>query len=298
MSRDDNVARPAALAGRHSLGTKVDAMSDPLTPDALHRALAYPYRIPATSFEFSPTDGATRALADFRIVQARIVSQQHGVTTYDIDAIADGAPLRLQNVCPVIASGSNASPEQLHRKYHGRTHAPIHTILCEFDNLLPVFSSHFASYGAISACLWRQGGARGHLFVNLLGEAELARMHETESLGIEFNFVQLEFAQGRLNGAPLALDFHYYDSIHGPLLDAHGRPIVLSCFAVTKHGLQTANEEQILTAALRELFPGKARDRAIADIVRSTEVRRAATDALKRLRMALDGEMPPIESKG
>ncbi len=273
-------------------------MSDPLTPDALHRALAYPYRIPSNSFAFSPADGATRAFTDFQVTQARIVSQKRGVTTYDIDAIADGAPLRLENVCPIIASGSNASPDQLYRKYHGRSTAPVHTILCEFENLIPVFSSHFAGYGAISACLWRQGGARGHLFVNLLGEAELARMHETESLGIEFNFVQLEFAQGRLNGAPLALDFHYYDSIHGPLLDAQGQPIVLSCFAVTQHGLQTANEEQVLTAALRELFPGKARDRAIADIVQSTETRRAATAALKHLRLALDGAAPAAQSRG
>lgn len=277
-------------------------MSDPLTPDALHRALAYPYRIPATSFAFSPSDGAAHALTDFQVTQVRVVSQKRGVTTYDIDAIADGASFRLENVCPVIASGSNASPEQLYRKYHGRTDAPIHTILWEFDNLIPVFSSHFAGYGAISACLWRQGGARGHLFVNLLGEAELARMHETESLGIEFNFVQLEFAQGRqvgrLNGAPLALDFHYYDSIHGPLLDAQGQPVVLSCFAVTQHGLQTANEEQILTAVLRELFPGKTRDRAIADIVQSADIRRTATVALKRLRLALDAATTTAESKG
>ena len=48
----------------------------------------------------------------------------------------------------MIASGSNTSPNQLHRKYHGRTNAPIHTILCEFDDLIPVYSSHFASYGA------------------------------------------------------------------------------------------------------------------------------------------------------
>ncbi|HZL30157.1 MAG TPA: hypothetical protein VFC54_03735 [Pseudolabrys sp.] len=264
-----------------------------LSPDGLRRALDYPYRIPATSFSFSPADGATRKIASFQIAQARIVSQAQGVTTYDIDAVADGVPLHLQNVCPVIASGSNASPDQLMRKFNGRTKAPIHSMLCEFNNLIPVFSSHFAAYGAISACLWRQGGARGHLFVNLLGEAELARMHETESLGVEFNFVQLEFAQarqvGRLNGAPLALDFHYYDSIHGPLLDAQARPIVVSSFAVTQHGLETANEEEVLTAALRELFPGKPRDEAIAEIVHSPETRRAAADNLKTLRLRLGG---------
>jgi hypothetical protein len=260
-----------------------------LTPDALHRALAYPYRIPPTSFAFSPADGTTRTLGDAQITQARVVSRQQGVTTYDLDIVTDGAARRLQIVCPVIASGSNASPDQLYRKYHGRTDAPIHTILCEFDNLIPVYSSHFAGYGAISACLHRQGGARGNLFVNLLGEAELARMHETESLGIEFNFVQLEFAQGRFNGAPLALDFHYYDSIHGPLLDAQGRPIVVSSFAVTQHGLWTANEEQVLTAALRELYPDKPLEEAIANIVQSADTRRAATDALKALRLPLGG---------
>jgi hypothetical protein len=258
-----------------------------LTPDALHRALAYPYRIPPTSFVFSPADGATRALPDLQIAQARIVSQRQGVTTYDLDIVADGTARTLQSVCPVIASGSNASPDQLYRKYHGRTDAPIHTILCQFDNLIPVYSSHFAGYGAISACLWRQGGARGDLFVNLLGEAELARMHETESLGIEFNFVQLEFAEGRFNDAPLTLDFHYYDSIHGPLLDGDGRPIVVSSFAITQHGLQTADEKQVLTAVLRELYPDKMLEEAIAAIVQSADTRRSATEALKALRLAL-----------
>lgn len=264
-------------------------MSDPLTPDALQRALQYPYRILPTSFTFSPADGAAQPIGDFQIAQARVVSQQDGVTLYDIDIVANGVAQRLTKVCPVIASGSNASPEQLYRKYHGRTDAPIHTFLCEFDNLIPVYSSHFAGYGAVSACLHRQGGARGNLFVNLLGEAELARMHETESLGIEFNFVRLEFAQGRLNGAPLALDFHYYDSIHGPLLDRDGRPIMVASFTVTQHGLRAADEEQILTSVLRDLFPGKPRDEAIAAVVQSASVRQDATERLKSLRLNLDG---------
>ena len=61
------------------------------TPSPQTRCIAlfaYPYRIPATSFAFSPADGTTRALTDFQITQARIVSQKRGVTTYDIDAIA------------------------------------------------------------------------------------------------------------------------------------------------------------------------------------------------------------------
>ena len=168
---------------------------------------------------------------------------------------------------------------------NGRTEAPIYSFLCEFEHHIPVFSSHFAGYGAISACLWRHDGAHSSLFVNLLGEAELARMHETESLGVEFNFTQIEFTPARLNGEPLALDFHYYDSIHGPLLDAQDRPIVVSSFKVTGHSLKSANEEQVLTAALAELFPGRPRDEAIAAIVGSADIRRKATDDLKRLRL-------------
>ena len=273
-------------------------MSDPLTPDALHRALAYPYRIPATSFAFSPADGATRALTDFQITQARIVSQKRGVTTYDIDAIADGATLRLQNVCPVIAPARTPRPTSctanitaaarrrstpscanstISSRYFRRT-------LPATARSRPASGVRAAHAGTCSSICWAKRNSRA---------CTKPKASASNSISCNWNSRKLVLTACRWRSISTITT-----SIHGPLLDAQGQPIVLSCFAVTQHGLQTANEEQVLTAALRELFPGKTRDRAIADIVQSTETRRAATAALKHLRLALDGAMPAAESKG
>lgn len=259
----------------------------PLSKDALSRALDYPYDIPKTSFAFDPATGAAQAIADVRIVEWDVSHHNDHATFYDIDVLLDGKPRRLAKVCPVVASGSNAAPRQLHRKFQAHSADTMFAFLCDFEDVMPVFSTHFSSYGAISACLHRWPGAASRLFVNLLGEAELSRMHLTESLGRHYNFSRLDSPVCRLNGAAVEMNLHYYESIQDPILDVRGRPIVVSSFDVKKHPLPSASAEQLLRRVMRELFPDMKFEDAIAGIVNSKSKRVAATERLKDLRVVL-----------
>lgn len=82
---------------------------------------------------------------------------------------------------PVLAAGSNQSPDQLHRKFghlpdvgkipaqRGRLH--------DFD---VVYAAHLSSYGSVPATFQSSPGTAVTVFVLWLDGRQLARMHETE----------------------------------------------------------------------------------------------------------------------
>src|SRR5690606_17003915 len=90
-------------------------------------------------------------------------------------------PLDTTGRVPVLAAGSNQSPEQLARKYghlpeigaipaqRGRLH--------DFD---VVYAAHLARYGSVPATFQHAPGTAVTVFVLWLTERQLVRMHETE----------------------------------------------------------------------------------------------------------------------
>ena len=79
---------------------------------------------------------------------------------------------------PVIAHGSNRSPEQLVRKYGVTARIPVtRGWLADYD---VVYSAHITQYGAVASTLQYTPGARARIAVNWLDEVQLARMHVTE----------------------------------------------------------------------------------------------------------------------
>ena len=83
---------------------------------------------------------------------------------------------------PVLAAGSNQSPEQLSRKYASYPNlGPIPVIrgsLWDFD---VVYAAHLAVYGSIPATFQNSPGTKVEVFVAWFTEPQLVRMHETES---------------------------------------------------------------------------------------------------------------------
>ena len=82
---------------------------------------------------------------------------------------------------PVLAAGSNQSPEQLARKYGempdiGSIPAE-RGVLHHFD---VVYAAHLARYGSVPATFQDSPGTIVTVFVLWLTEAQLRRMHETE----------------------------------------------------------------------------------------------------------------------
>jgi hypothetical protein len=127
------------------------------TDPVISRALDYPYSSPA--YDFVLDNGSVTRLQDKDSLAGRI---------------------------PVLALGSNRSPEQLLRKFGERDVLPVTSIqLCGYD---VVYAAHMASYGSIPAVLARSPGTVIDIGINWLSRIQLERMHETEAIGVNYNF--------------------------------------------------------------------------------------------------------------
>jgi hypothetical protein len=162
---------------------------------AIARALGYPY--PAPTGDFIWRDGEARA--------------------FDAgDSLVDRMP--------VLAVGSNRAPEQLRRKFGDNAIVPV-TVARLRDHDV-VYSAHIASYGSIPATLAASVGTVVTVSLTWLTPPQLHRMHETEAVGVNYDYgvaetLSIDLGNGRpvvpigcylgrrgalaLNGAPVAL---------------------------------------------------------------------------------------------
>ncbi|MEM8951548.1 MAG: hypothetical protein AAGA21_22900 [Pseudomonadota bacterium] len=81
---------------------------------------------------------------------------------------------------PIIASGSNASPERLLAKF-GETEA-IPVTRAELRHFAVVFAGHFTAYGAIPATLCPHPGACSQVWITWLTQPQLTVMHRSEGV--------------------------------------------------------------------------------------------------------------------
>jgi hypothetical protein len=132
---------------------------------------------------------------------------------------------------PVLAVGSNQSPEQLGRKFahmKGPVRCPVTRCwLADFD---VVHATHVSRYGAIPGNLHPAPGARVRLSVTWFDPEQLAVVHETELPGENYVFGRIEGAKVRLeSGEPLPELFAYV-SLEGAL-NIGGKPLGLAALA-------------------------------------------------------------------
>jgi hypothetical protein len=137
-------------------------------------ALAYPFAIPKNAFLLTA----------------------EGVEPLEMDSgqLAEGPRV------PVLAVGSNQSPDRLAHKYDGRLEDETVPVskgwLRDFD---VVYSAHFSSYGSIPATLAECPGVQVSLSVTWLSPRQLQWMHETEAVGLNYGF-------GALQGLTMTMD--------------------------------------------------------------------------------------------
>ena len=126
---------------------------DPL----ISKALGYPYPYP--TYDFVIDKGSLNRLADWDSLEGRI---------------------------PVLAIGSNKSPEQLLRKFGHEGFLPVTFVkLCDYD---VVYAAHMASYGSIPATLTASPGTIIEIAVTWLSKLQLEHMHETEAIGVNYDY--------------------------------------------------------------------------------------------------------------
>ncbi len=121
--------------------------------EIINRAQNYPYERPNGSF----------LLENDRIVELK-------------GRVLDGD---LKKFIPVLAYGSNASPEQLRRKL-SPIKEPIAVLSATIKNLDVIFSGQFSRYGCVPATITNSNGTMLYTHVVLLTKKQLSSIHKTE----------------------------------------------------------------------------------------------------------------------
>lgn len=153
-----------------------------MSEDILNLALGYPYPLPQSSYLIH--DGQVLPL-----------------TAADAASHRDGRT-------PVLAVGSNQSPEQIIRKFPGSEWPPIPSERCIVHDFDSVYSAHVTGYGSIASCLHPSPGTQVTLFINWLHDDHMERMHATE-LGNE------NYSYAALDGIRIETEFgHELDEVY------------------------------------------------------------------------------------
>ncbi len=137
-----------------------------MSEEILALALGYPYPLPDASFV---VDGA----------------HVTAMTAGNAGELRDGR-------IPVLAVGSNQSPEQIVRKFSHMDCPPIPAERCIVHDFDSVYSAHVTGYGSIASCLHPSPGTQVTLFVNWLHDDHMERMHETELGNENYCYASLE----------------------------------------------------------------------------------------------------------
>lgn len=212
----------------------------------------------------------------FDIPEHSYVLRKEGWTTLDV------GPNECKNRHAVIASGSNASPDRLMRKFAGHpqllenplyiTRATLH----EFD---AVYSAHISHYGSIPATLAHAPGTQTDVFVTWLTDHQLERMHETEAVGVNYDYARLQGIGLVLENGSGYTQAHAYMSKRG-CLNHDGHPIALSSMKATGRIWKAMNQAEVLNHARSLIAPGLDTDSFIKSHIDCPDTRQARTDQL------------------
>lgn len=221
--------------------------------ETVRRATSYPYHIPAESY----------LLEDSRW-----------------SVLPKGAAsLDLSNRRPVLACGSNQSPEQLARKFDGHGLGPVPVTRARLDDFDAVYSAHFSRYGAIPATLQRAPGTTVALSVTWLTPDQEARMHETEAVGMNYDFGRLTGVFVAVEGGPDLDTVYAYISRWGCLTE-RGQPVALDAVEASGRSWSALDQEQVLDLARGRLAPEEPLGTFIGQGAASAETRRGRSEAL------------------
>jgi len=229
--------------------------------EAFRRAVSYPYDIPARSY---------------------IVT---GAKHRELDTSAPMPDLAGRR--PVLAVGSNQSPDQLIRKFKDLDLGPIPVIRARLADFDIVYSSHVASYGSIPAMLRHSPGTRVTLFVNWLTPEQERRMHATETATENYGFGMLDGIELSLELGDALTSAFVYAGRRGSLM-RDGLPVALAAVEAEGRVWPSMTQEQIQHLVRDRLAPGEPLEAFVQAAVGDAAVRRARTEALMADSVAFD----------
>jgi hypothetical protein len=205
------------------------------------------------------------------------------------------APARVRGLTPVLASGSNAAPDQLARKYaaHGATVAeppspgvaapgaavaiPVtRARVRDFDS---VYNAHIAAYGSVPATLFPSPGTVLTTFITWLDDEALAVMHGTEQPGVNYHYAELSGIAVEVEGLGVLDAAFAYISVAGCLI-RDGAPVALAEVSAAGRTYPALTQIEALTHARDLTAPDMDIDAFILDTIADEAQRLARGRAL------------------
>lgn len=249
--------------------------------DPFARATGYPYPRHPYPVLFDPASGAHPAelvgLGDPG--EALLDGLVRPVPVRAATVRSRGQFVAIEDAVVLVAAGSNASPQQLLRKYGGREGTrPMLVMPAEVYGACSVYSAHVTAYGSIAATLHPNPGGTCRLHVLVMPGAELTHMNATESIGTNYVLaapasVAVDLGPHRIE-RPLA-----YVSKRGAVC-RDDRPLRVAELAQGGEGMPDATQMEMLETA-RQLM---AREGSVEDFV-------AAMIADPHYRLAVTGRL-------
>lgn len=248
--------------------------------DQIERALGYPFALSAGSYVIC--GGKTFPIVHFDAIDPRssVIGSLGAIRTLaDAYRAASGAILAEPDLVPILASGSNASPDRLTEKFADIPGAFVCVLKGFVTGICPVYSAHITRYGSISATLHRVSDARAEVFCVLLPRDLLSTMHKSEAIGVNYGFYQLPGIQFEADGGVFLSGLHTYLSLWGALL-VEGQPISVSAFKVIHKSLVKMDQADIMSQVHRLVGGGVELEEFILGNIQDTDLRR---DRIERL---------------
>jgi hypothetical protein len=225
---------------------KLAMITDPI----ISRALGYPYSTP--EYDFMLDNGDLRRLEE---------------------------GFSLENRTAVLAVGSNRSPAQLLRKFGNKSIIPVtHAQLFDYD---VVYAAHIASYGSIPATLAQSTGTIVSVSITWLSGSQLKRMHETEAIGINYDYgIASNLAFTTNTGCKIDA-IGCYLGRHG-YLNIDGDAIALQEIVGKNRIFKSLNQSEILRRICMEESNELQLEEWLKTIIDNQEIRQEVTTRLSR----------------
>ena len=179
---------------------------------------------------------------------------------------------------PVLAAGSNQSPEQLARKYAETPDIGTITVirgqLPDFD---VVYAAHLAGYGSMPATFQNSPGTTVSVFVAWFTDAQLERMHATEG---NYTFDRLTDVGLETDLGPAPLEVFAYTAKVG-CYNHKGGCLSLAEIPATNRKFASASQSEALRFLRDRLAVGMGLDQFVAGHIEDTVLRVGRVAAMR-----------------
>ena len=178
----------------------------------------------------------------------------------------------------VLAIGSNGAPQRLTAKFARDEAVPV--LAAQLANHAVVYAATVTSYGSVPATFVPVTGAVALVAVTLLTDAQFERMNESESLGANYELVDVSDAvttEPLWSGGPVWA----YRSLFHPLR-VNGQPLRMAEVPTVGTRFGAAYQSGVLNLLHRRFGrPGEDYSAFVTDLVASPERRLALRGALQ-----------------